>query len=144
MANTTDIILFHQNLEEEHLLLLVHLHFMLELILQLLHGTNIVSVLSGQVTLAQFNGAGGCTVIVNSEVYQITYCHVSPNFLVYVGQYVKQGELIAYVGPKNIYGFSNNYFKDASGNPTNGSTTGPHLHLNIKKAGTIVDPLSLF
>lgn len=117
---------------------------MLELILQLLHGTNIVSVLSGQVTLAQFNGAGGCTVIVNSEVYQITYCHVSPNFLVYVGQYVKQGELIAYVGPKNIYGFSNNYFKDASGNPANGSTTGPHLHLNIKKAGTIVDPLSLF
>jgi murein DD-endopeptidase MepM/ murein hydrolase activator NlpD len=144
MANTTDIILFHQNLEEESLLLLVHLHFMLELILQLLHGTNIVSVLSGQVTLAQFNGAGGCTVIVNSEFYQITYCHVSPNFLVYVGQYVKKGELIAYVGPKNIYGFSNNYFKDASGNPTNGSTTGPHLHLNIKRAGTIVDPLSLF
>ena len=60
------------------------------------------------------------------------------------GDTVKQGDLIAYVGPKNVYGFSENYFRDENGNPTNGSTTGPHLHLNIKKNGTSIDPLSLF
>ena len=112
--------------------------------MQHLLGTNIVSVLSGKVILAQFNGAGGCTVIISSGEYQIMYCHVSPNFLVYNGQNVNQGDLIANVGPKNIYGFSNNYFKDANGSPTNGSTTGPHLHLSIKKNGVQVDPLSFF
>ena len=74
-------------------------------------GTNIVSVLSGKVILAQFNGAGGCTVIISSGEYQIMYCHVSPNFLVYSGQNVNQGDLIANVGPKNVYGFeTNNYY----------------------------------
>lgn len=117
---------------------------MLELILQLQNGTNIVSILSGKVILAKFNGAGGCTVIVDSGTYQITYCHVSPNFLVHVGEFVNKGDLIANVGPKNVYGFSNNYYKDSNGNPTNGSTTGPHLHLNIKENGTTVDPLLFF
>ena len=65
-------------------------------------------------------------------------------FLFTYGQIVKQGDLIANVGPKNIYGFANNYFKDSNGNPTNGSTTGPHLHLSIKKNGVQVDPLSFF
>ena len=107
-------------------------------------GTNIFSVLSGTVTLAEFYGAGGCTVIIDSGIYKVMYCHVSPNFLVYVGQNVNQGDLIANVGPKNVYGFSENYFKDSNGNPTNGSTTGPHLHLNIKKNGSSIDPLSFF
>lgn len=31
--------------------------------------------------------------------------------------------------------------KIASGNPTNGATTGPHLHLSISENGTAVDPL---
>ena len=60
------------------------------------------------------------------------------------GDFVQQGDLIANVGPKNIYGFRDNYFRDSNGNPTNGSTTGPHLHLNIKKSGVSVDPLSFF
>lgn len=65
-------------------------------------------------------------------------------FLFIHGDLVNQGDLIANVGPKNIYGFSNNYFKDSNGNPTNGSTTGPHLHLNIKKNNVSLDPLSFF
>ena len=65
-------------------------------------------------------------------------------FLFINGDVVSQGDLIANVGPKNVYGFANNYFKDANGNPTNGSTTGPHLHLNIKKNGTSLDPRSFF
>ena len=53
-------------------------------------------------------------------------------------------KLFGYVGPKNIYGVANNPYHDKNGNPTNGVTTGPHLHLGIKKNGTVIDPLSLF
>lgn len=107
-------------------------------------GTNIFSAQSGTVILAKFNGSGGYTVIVSSGAYQFIYCHLSPSFLVYQNQYVKKGELIAQVGPKNVYGFSNNPYKDSNGNPTNGATTGPHLHFAIKKDGTAVNPLNYF
>ena len=30
------------------------------------------------------------------------------------------------------------------GNPTNGATTGPHLHFTVKIAGKYIDPMSLF
>jgi murein DD-endopeptidase MepM/ murein hydrolase activator NlpD len=30
------------------------------------------------------------------------------------------------------------------GNPTNGATTGPHLHFTVKKGSTYIDPMSLF
>ena len=49
--------------------------------------------------------------------------------------------VIANVGPKNVYGVLNNPYIDYNGNPTNGATTGPHLHLTIKKDGKAVNPL---
>lgn len=107
-------------------------------------GTNIFCVESGKVILADFNGSGGCTVIVNSGSYQFIYCHVSPKFLVHQNQYVNKGDLIAQVGPKNVYGFTNNPYRDSNGNPTNGATTGPHLHFSIKKDGQAVNPLNFF
>ena len=30
------------------------------------------------------------------------------------------------------------------GNPTNGATTGPHLHFTVKIGGEYIDPMSLF
>lgn len=60
------------------------------------------------------------------------------------GDYVLKGQIIAKVGPKNVYGFSNNVYKDASGNPTNGATTGPHLHFTIKKRNQYLNPLDFF
>ena len=60
------------------------------------------------------------------------------------GDSIQKGDLIAFVGPKYINNVSNNPYKDSTGKPTNGATTGPHLHLTIKKDGTSINPLELF
>ena len=54
------------------------------------------------------------------------------------------GTVISNVGPKNVYGIVNNPYHDSNGNPTNGATTGCHLHLTIKKDGIAVNPLDYF
>lgn len=104
-------------------------------------GTNIIAITSGTVTYTGFYGAGGYTVTIKSDDLTISYCHVSPQFLVCTGQYVTKGSVIANVGPRNVYGVPNNPYKDSNGNPTNGASTGPHLHLTIKKDGQAVNPL---
>lgn len=76
-------------------------------------GTGIYAVGPGTVTLARFNGSGGCTVSITDGFLTYTYCHVSPSFIVCPGQIVSKGDLIAYVGPKNVYGFSENIYKDS-------------------------------
>ena len=124
--------------------MLLHLvlpHIILELILVHLVGAKILAISSGTVIYVGFSGAGGYTVTVKSENFTISYCHVSPSFLVCVGEYVLKGTIIANVGPKNVYNVPNNPYKDSNGNPTNGATTGSHLHLTIKKDGKAVNPL---
>lgn len=59
-----------------------------------------------------------------------------------LGKEFLRGEIIATVGPKNVYGVYKNPYKDALGNPTNGATTGPHLHFTLKKDGKAVNPLN--
>ena len=54
---------------------------------------------------------------------------------------IKAGQVIGNVGPKNVYGVYGNPYKDSAGNPTNGATTGPHLHLTLRKNGELVNPL---
>ena len=103
--------------------------------------SNIIAITSGTVSYTGFYGAGGYTVTIKSDNFTISYCHVSPTFLVSVGQYVTKGSIIATVGPKNVYAIPNNPYKDSDGNPTNGASTGPHLHLTIKKDGKAVNPL---
>lgn len=107
-------------------------------------GTNILATFSGKVTYIGFYGANGYTIIISNGIYSATYSHISPHFLVYLGQYVNQGDIIANVGPKNVYDVPNNPYKDSNGNPTNGATTGPHLHFSIKIDGQAVNPLDYF
>lgn len=104
-------------------------------------GSNIIAAFSGKVIYTDFYGANGFTVIVENNNYTALYSHVSPNFLVHVNDYVTKGQVIAKVGPKNVYNVPNNPYKDNLGNPTNGATTGPHLHFSIRKDGQAVNPL---
>lgn len=108
-------------------------------------GTNILSVCSGVVTFASWGAGGGYTIVVqyNNDT-TVSYCHVSPSFIIHKGDAVSAGQIISSVGPKNIYDIINNPYKDSAGNPTNGSTTGTHLHLSIKKDGIAVNPLEYF
>ncbi len=82
-------------------------------------GTNIIAVFSGTVTFTGFNGGNGYTVTVTNGNISSSYSHVSPNFIVYKGQNISQGQIVAKVGPKNVYGVPNNPYRDSNGNPTN-------------------------
>lgn len=107
-------------------------------------GTSIFSVLSGKVIYTGFYGANGHTVIIESNSFSIQYSHISPDYLVSVGDYIEKGNIIAKVGPKYITDIVNNPYKDSSGKTTNGATTGPHLHLTIKKNNIPINPLEFF
>ena len=104
-------------------------------------GTSLIALTSGKISYLGFNGAGGFTITLTSNEFSISYCHVSPNFIVNVGDYISKGEQIGTVGPLNVYNVPNNPYKDKYGRPTNGASTGPHLHLTIKKDGKAVNPL---
>ncbi len=84
-------------------------------------GSNIISIASGTVVNIGFKGANGYTVTVKNEIFTFSYSHISPVFLVYTGQNVSKGQVIATVGPKNVYNVPNNPYKDSKGNPTNRS-----------------------
>ena len=107
-------------------------------------GANIYSVTNGKVIFLGFKGAGGFTIIVESNNFNISYCHVSPNFKVSIGSVVSSGTIIGNVGPKYVDNVANNNYKDSTGRYTNGATTGCHLHLTIKKDGIAVNPLDYF
>lgn len=84
-------------------------------------GTPIMSAADGVVTASGWNGGYGRQVVV-SHGYGITtsYAHNSENAVV-VGQKVKKGQLVAYMG-------------------SSGFSTGPHVHYEIKVNGTAVNP----
>ena len=54
----------------------------------------------------------GYTITLSFENYKISYCHVSQLILVSVGDTVFKGQVLGYVGPKNVYGVSGNTYKD--------------------------------
>ena len=82
-------------------------------------GTKLIAIADGEITFLNFLGAGGYTLTLSFDNYKVSYCHIDPNFLVSVGDFVKQGQIIALVGPKYVYGVPGNLYKDKNGNPTN-------------------------
>lgn len=82
-------------------------------------GTKLIAIADGEITFCSFLGAGGYTITLSFDNYKVTYCHVSPNFIVSVGDFVEEGQVIGYVGPKYVYGVPGNPYSDNSGKPTN-------------------------
>lgn len=131
-------------MEKEHLLLHGASSFHKGTDIGAPEGTSLYAICDGEITFADFLGGGGYTITLSKDNMKITYCHVSPNFIVSVGDIIKKGQHIANVGPRNVYGVPNNPYKDKYGNPTNGATTGCHLHLGVRIDGKYINPMSLF
>ena len=89
-------------------------------------GTPVMSIGDGVVTSMKYEGAGGNTVrITHNSVYKTAYLHLSkygPGLK--VGQRVRQGQVIGYVG-------------------STGRSTGPHLDFRVWKNGTPINPLKM-
>lgn len=109
-------------------------------------GTSLFAVCDGKITFTGFLGGGGYTITLKPEGENIkfTYCHVSPNYIVSVGDQLKKGDLIGNVGPKYVYGVLGNQYTDKNGIPTNGATTGCHLHFGFRIDDKYYNPLNLF
>lgn len=87
------------------------------------YGTPILASKSGQVYSAGWISGYGNTVIINhGDGVQTLYAHAE-SLNVSAGQYVNQGDVVAYVG-------------------STGWSTGPHLHFEIRINGATVDPMS--
>ena len=89
-------------------------------------GTPIYATADGTVTEADFNEGGyGNHVIINHGYgYETLYGHMV-QMKAKVGQKIKRGEVIGYVG-------------------STGKSTGPHCHYEVHKNGTPVDPVYFF
>ena len=112
-------------------------------------GSYFIAVTDGTITFADFLGGGGYTITLtddNSEngKIQYSYCHCNPAFIVSVGDKVVKGQVIGQVGPKYVDSVPGNRYTDSNGNPTNGATTGPHLHFGVRVNGVYVNPLKFF
>jgi murein DD-endopeptidase MepM/ murein hydrolase activator NlpD len=90
-------------------------------------GTPIMAVGDGTIEFAGWNnqGFGNFVSIHHNETYTTQYAHMSGfGAGIKKGVSVVQGQIIGYVG-------------------STGNSTGPHLHYQIKKNGTLVNPLNL-
>ncbi len=86
-------------------------------------GTSFIAVADGEITFRNFLGAGGYTITLSFGNFKVSYCHSDPNFIVNVGDKIKQGQVIGNVGPKYVSGVPGNQYHDSSGRETNGATT---------------------
>ena len=88
-------------------------------------GTAVYASDGGSVTLAGWNGGyGNCIMIDHGNGYVTLYGHLS-SISVSVGHTVSQGATIGAVG-------------------STGNSTGPHLHFEVLKNGTRIDPEQFF
>lgn len=77
---------------------------------------------AGTVTTAAYNGSLGYYVVVNhGDGYSSMYAHMTPNLSVAPGQQVSQGQQLGIMG-------------------TTGTSTGVHLHFEIHRNGSPVNP----
>jgi murein DD-endopeptidase MepM/ murein hydrolase activator NlpD len=87
-------------------------------------GTPIYAASDGTIQFRGWGtGAGNMVKIRHNSVYSTVYMHMQAFASINVGDYVKMGDVIGYVG-------------------STGWSTGPHLHYEIHENGYKIDPLS--
>ncbi len=87
-------------------------------------GTPIYATRGGKVTIATLSSSAGNYVQINhGDGYRSVYMHMT-EYVVSVGEYVAQGQLIGYVGNTGI-------------------SKGNHLHFGISYNGTYINPMEL-
>lgn len=89
-------------------------------------GAPVIAAAAGRVTVAQngYRGYGHTVVIDHGNGLETRYAHMKPGSItVRVGQTVSQGQQIGQIG-------------------STGNVTGPHLHFEVMKNGTQVNPLN--
>ena len=57
-------------------------------------GSKFIAVADGEITFCKFLGAGGYTITLSFDNFKVSYCHCDPDFIVKVGDKVKQGQVI--------------------------------------------------
>ena len=89
-------------------------------------GTPVMTIGDGVITSMKYEGAGGNTIrIRHNSVYSTAYLHLSGYAKgLKVGQRVRQGQVIGYVG-------------------STGRSTGPHLDFRVWKNGSPINPLKM-
>lgn len=76
------------------------------------------------------NVYGNYIIILHDDGFKSLYGHLSQNFIISIGDIVKSGDIIGYVGPKYL-----------SNGKLNGMTTGSHLHFSIYDCnGNFINP----
>ncbi len=89
-------------------------------------GAPVIAAAAGRVTVAQngYRGYGHTVVIDHGNGLETRYAHMKPGSItVRVGQTVSQGQQIGQIG-------------------STGNVTGPHLHFEVMKNGTKVNPMN--
>ena len=87
------------------------------------YGSKVIAIASGRVIQSEYTSIFGyCIRIDHGNGIVSLYGHFMSPALYSVGEWVNQGATIGYVG-------------------STGQSTGPHLHITIKKNGVNVDPL---
>ncbi|HCC70828.1 MAG TPA: hypothetical protein DEQ09_06725 [Bacteroidales bacterium] len=89
-------------------------------------GTPVHAIGDGRIIMKEYqNGSGRIVKIKHNSVYTTAYMHLSRfGNGINIGKYVKQGDIIGYVG-------------------SSGLSTGPHLDFRFYKNGYAVDPLKV-
>jgi murein DD-endopeptidase MepM/ murein hydrolase activator NlpD len=89
-------------------------------------GTPVMAIADGVITFMGWKGGNGNLVVLKHDYgYETFYAHLSAfKRGLKVGDVVSQKDIIAYVG-------------------STGASTGPHLHLAVKKDGSFIDLLSI-
>ena len=88
-------------------------------------GTPVHTIGDGKVIFKQYTrGGGNCVKVKHNAIYTTSYMHLSRFAKIKVGDYIKQGDLIGYVGQTGL-------------------ATGPHLDFRFYKNGKPVDPLKV-